>query len=86
MRRIGSRPNVSYEAYSRYVETRSPEVVANILICLVHQTNYLLDQQLRQLEESFVKEGGLRERMTHARIAEKKNRTPSQNHRLRTVK
>ena len=48
-----------------------PEVVANILICLIHQTNYLLDQQLRQLEKAFVKEGGLRERMTRARLAER---------------
>ena len=46
-----------------------PEVVANILICLIHQTNYLLDQQLRQLEKAFLKEGGLRERMTRARLS-----------------
>jgi four helix bundle suffix protein len=45
--------------------------VANILICLIHQTNYLLDQQLRQLEKAFLKEGGLRERMTRARLSER---------------
>ena len=44
-------------------------MVANIIICLIHQTNYLLDRQLRQLEAAFVKEGGLRERMTRARLA-----------------
>jgi four helix bundle suffix protein len=32
-------------------------------------TNYLLDQQLRRLEQDFLKEGGLRERMTRARLA-----------------
>jgi four helix bundle suffix protein len=42
--------------------------VANIIICLIHQTNYLLDQQLRRLEQDFLKEGGLRERMTRARL------------------
>jgi four helix bundle suffix protein len=42
--------------------------VANILICLIHQTNYLLDQQLRALETAFLAEGGLRERMTRARL------------------
>ena len=31
-------------------------------------TNYLLDQQIRQLEQAFLKEGGLRERMTRARL------------------
>lgn len=43
--------------------------MANILVCLIHQTNYLLDQQLRRLEQDFLKEGGLRERMTRARLA-----------------
>jgi len=32
-------------------------------------TNYLLDKQIRSLEQTFVKEGGLRERMTRARLA-----------------
>jgi four helix bundle suffix protein len=34
-----------------------------------HQTNYLLDQQLRRLETAFRQEGGRRERMTRARAA-----------------
>ena len=69
VRRLGSRENKSYESYRAYIETRPPEVVANIMICLIHQTNYLLDQQLRQLEKAFLKEGGLRERMTRARLS-----------------
>jgi four helix bundle suffix protein len=43
-------------------------VVANIAICLIHQANYLLDQQLKGLEKAFIKDGGLRERMTRARL------------------
>jgi four helix bundle suffix protein len=62
---------VSYETYVTYFETRPPEVVANILICLIHQTNFLLDQQIRQLEKAFLEEGGLRERMTRTRLAER---------------
>ena len=58
----------SYETYKPFIETRPPEVVANIIICLIHQANYLLDRQLAQLEKAFVKEGGLRERMTRARL------------------
>lgn len=69
MRRLGSQKNKSYETYRTYLETRPPEVVANILVCLIHQTNYLLDQQLRALEQAFLKEGGLRERMTRARLS-----------------
>jgi four helix bundle suffix protein len=69
VRRLGARENRSYESYRTYIETRPAPVVANILICLIHQTNYLLDQQLRQLEKAFLKEGGLRERMTRARLS-----------------
>jgi four helix bundle suffix protein len=68
VRRLGSQKNRSYESYRTYIETRPAPVVANILICLIHQTNYLLDQQLRQLEQAFLREGGLRERMTRARL------------------
>ena len=68
VRRIGARSDVSYESYRTYIETRPPEIVANILICIIHQTNYLLDQQLRALETAFLAEGGLRERMTRARL------------------
>ena len=60
---------VTFEVFRSFCETRPPEVVANIVICLIHQTNYLLDQQIRQLEQAFLEEGGLRERMTAARLA-----------------
>ena len=66
VRRLGRQENETYETY---IETRPPEVVANILICLIHQTNYLLDQLIRKLEKDFLQEGGLRERMTRARLA-----------------
>lgn len=70
VRRLARKGNVSYETY---VETRRPEVVANILICLIHQANYLLDQLIRKLEKDFLAEGGLRERMTRARLAQRAN-------------
>jgi len=68
VRKLGSQKNTSYETYGTYIQTRPPETVANILICLIHQTNYLLDRQLRQLEKAFIEEGGLSERMTRARL------------------
>src|SRR5580658_2230730 len=71
VRKLGAKKDVSYESYRTYLESRPPEVVANILICLIHQANYLLDQQLRQLEKAFVQQGGLRERMTRARLKER---------------
>jgi len=76
VRKLGAQPNSSYASYKTYIETRPPEVVANILICLIHQANYLLDQQLRRLEQDFLKEGGLRERMTRARLAARNRQRP----------
>ena len=69
VRKLGSQKNSSYETYRTYFQTRPPETVANILVCIIHQTNYLLDRQIRQLEKAFIEEGGLSERMTRARIA-----------------
>jgi four helix bundle suffix protein len=51
--------------------------VANIAICLVHQANYLLDRQIRQLEQDFLKEGGIRERMTRARLQDRNSSFPT---------
>jgi four helix bundle suffix protein len=39
-----------------------------VAICLIHQANYLLDQQIRRMEKDFVEKGGLRENMTRARL------------------
>ena len=67
VRKLGQKDQGSYEAYREFLETRPADICANILICLIHQTNYLLDQLLRQLERAFLEEGGLRERMFRAR-------------------
>ena len=75
VRKLGKSENESYETYRTYMDTRPPETLANIAICLIHQANYLLDQQIRRLEKDFVEKGGLRENMTRARIEHRsKNR------------
>lgn len=73
-RKMGEGTRVSYETYREVCETRPAETVANLSICLVHQTNFLLDQQIRRMERDFLKEGGLRERMTRARKEHRKRR------------
>ena len=69
VRRIGCKTPQTFEIYREFVETRPAEVIANIALCLIHQTNYLLDQQLKTLEKEFTEKGGLRERMTRVRLA-----------------
>jgi four helix bundle suffix protein len=49
-------------------KTASAEVAANTLICLINQASSLLNKQIRQLEQDFLAQGGLRERMTRARL------------------
>ena len=75
VRRLAYEKDKSYMTYRPYVETATPEVAANTIICLIHQTNYLLDQQLRQLEKAFLEEGGFTERLYRSRIAARKTRT-----------
>ena len=57
----------SYSTYRAYFEAAGPEAPANAAICLIHQTNYLLDQQLRALEQNFLQDGGFTERLYRAR-------------------
>jgi len=74
VRRLAYEDNRSYATYRSYIETSPPEIAANAIICLIHQTNYLLDQQLRQLEKAFLQDGGFTERLYHARSAAKKKK------------
>ena len=52
--------------YKSYFEAE-PETAANTLICVIHQANYLLDQQLRALEKEFLENGGFTERLYRVR-------------------
>ena len=55
VRKLASKLPVSYETYREICETRPAEVVANVAICLLHQTNYLLNQQSGGLSRTFLK-------------------------------
>lgn len=72
VRELARRTPQTYEIYREFCQTRPAEIVANIAVCLLHLTNYLLDQQLRRLQRDFVTQGGIRERMMKARIAYRK--------------
>ena len=61
----------SYNNYKIYMD--NPETAANAAICLINQTNRLIDQKLRWLEEKFVNEGGFRENLFKKRIDRIKN-------------
>jgi restriction system protein len=59
--------------YRGLVENEA-ETAANSLVCLIRQTNYLPDQQLRRLEQRFLEEGGFTEKLYRARTEARKTR------------
>lgn len=74
VRKLAYVPDRSYLTYRTYIENAPPEVAANAIICVIHQTNYLLDRQLKQLEKQFLAEGGFTERLYHERIKARRQR------------
>lgn len=76
LRELNRQPDATYETFRKGIENPDPAIAANVMIGLIKVTNYLLDRQLRQLEQTFLKEGGLRERMTRARL-QSRNRPPN---------
>jgi restriction system protein len=60
--------------YAGWLEHANPAVRANAVICLIHQANYLLDQQIAALEKAFITEGGYSEQLAAARLAHRQNK------------
>jgi four helix bundle suffix protein len=60
--------------YAPWLEHDDPAVRANAIICLIHQANFLLDQQVAALEKRFVEGGGYSEQLAAARLAEREKR------------
>ncbi|MEN6503281.1 MAG: four helix bundle suffix domain-containing protein, partial [Planctomycetaceae bacterium] len=54
VRKLAYEQHRTFETYRTYVEKGSAEVAANTILCVIHQANYLLDQQLKQLEQQFL--------------------------------
>jgi four helix bundle suffix protein len=72
LRELIRTPDSSYATFRKGIENPDPVIAANVIIGLIRVASTLLDRQLKTLEEAFVKEGGLRERMTRARLEQRK--------------
>lgn len=55
------------------------EEVANLCITLIHQANYMLHKLLATMQDRFVTEGGIKERMFQARISYRNNQNNQDN-------
>ena len=71
LRRLNRTPGANYETFRKGLEHPDPAICTNVLVGLIKVTCYLLDQLLRRQERDFLNEGGLRERMTRARLAQR---------------
>lgn len=69
IRRIAYNPYKSYNDYKNYIEI--PESAANSMVCLINQTNLLLDSTLRKARAEFVQHGGFRENLLKDRLSYK---------------
>jgi four helix bundle suffix protein len=72
-REINRTTNATYETYRKAIEHKELEICANSMVCLINIVSYLLNQQIKSLEKSFLEEGGMRERMFKARV-ERRNK------------
>ncbi len=66
--------NATYETFRKGIEHSDPAICANVIIGLIRVTSYLLDHQIRRLERDFIAQGGMRERMTEARLRKQNNK------------
>jgi four helix bundle suffix protein len=74
LRELNKIPDATYATFRKGIESPDPAIAANVIIGLIRVSTYLLDRQLRHLEKAFVQEGGLRERMTRARLDHRSER------------
>jgi four helix bundle suffix protein len=68
LRELNKIPNANYDTFKKAIENENPEICAIVMIGLIKVVSYLLNNQIKALEAAFIKEGGLREKMTKARL------------------
>jgi four helix bundle suffix protein len=75
VRKLGSNKDLTFEHVREIFETRPPEIIANMSVCFIYQTTYLLDALIKRLQQDFVKAGGIKEQMLKARLDYRRNPT-----------
>jgi len=61
--------------YGRWLDHADPAVLANAVICLIHQANFLRDRQILALEAAFVEGGGYSEQLATERLRRRRDLT-----------
>ncbi|TSC92074.1 MAG: hypothetical protein CEN91_571 [Candidatus Berkelbacteria bacterium Licking1014_85] len=61
IRKLAYKTDRTYGTYKSYMP--DSEKAANVMICLINQTNFLLDRQIDSVESKFISEGGYSENL-----------------------
>lgn len=69
----GNRASTAIESDRKQTTANAGITFANAMLILIGRALHMLDRLLKQHGEDFVKEGGFSERMTAARVEEKRN-------------
>ena len=77
MREYASSEQIKH-TYADNIRKMSDEEIANLCITLTHQAIYMLHKLLITMQQRFVTEGGIKERMFQARVDYRNSqKTPS---------
>ncbi len=71
MRELNRIPKADYETFRKGIENEDTAICVNVILGLIKVTRYLLDQQMKRMRKDLVEDGGLRERITRARLEER---------------
>jgi four helix bundle suffix protein len=74
LRELNQQHEADYQTFRKGIEHEDPAISANVIIGLIRVCSFLLERQLRAIEREFLEQGGLRERMTRARIQQRKKK------------
>lgn len=84
MRQYARSENI-YKDYADRIIHMNDEEIANLSITLIHQANFMLHKLLMTMQERFVKEGGIRERMFHCRSNYRKFQNSQNNPSIQNI-
>ncbi len=73
LRKLIFEESTGYATFRKGIESDNAAIAANVLLGLVKVTVFLLKKQVESLEKAFLKDGGLRERMTAARLRSRRD-------------
>lgn len=83
--RLYARSENIYKDYADKIIHMNDEEIANLSITLIHQANFMLHKLLMTMQERFVKEGGIRERMFHCRSNYRKFQNNQNNQNIQSI-